>query len=71
MVEENKNLVDFLPASFKLFAEKNGINTEMFYDLGKLEKLPRFIRINPHRPVSLEKIENELKEKLDLVWWIP
>lgn len=71
MVESRKNLADDLPPSFKAFAEKNGIDLNYFYDLEQLEKLPRFIRVNPHRSISQEKLQEEIGEKPDPVSWIP
>ncbi|ETO35840.1 hypothetical protein RFI_01224 [Reticulomyxa filosa] len=49
------------PNSLELFLRENHVNPDVYFHFFKL---PRYVRVNPYNPVSVEEISKELQESL-------
>lgn len=67
----NSTVLDNLPPSFQKFLKENGVDIALFYDTKKIEQLPRYLRFNPLKKISIEEVQVELGVPLTHVEWIP
>ena len=67
-VDSTRTLHSILPPCFLQYLSDNGADTSVYKK--PLHNLPRFVRVNPRRPVSQAELEEQLGSPLTPIPWL-